>query len=75
MPGVDETRLKETIAAYIDSLPAEEKTEPGEYRRRLAGCECCPHRAAITCSLCGCFVPVRAVKRSMHCPDADGPRW
>lgn len=75
LPEADKSRLAETIAEYIGSLPAEEKAEPGEYRRRLAECERCPHRMEITCSLCGCFVPVRAVRRSMRCPDTDGPRW
>jgi len=59
--------LYQIVAEYIHSLPAERKVHAKEYAKRLAVCKDCDHLVNGMCSLCGCFVEARAVKRGMNC--------
>lgn len=47
---------------------------PEQYRERLSACENCPKRARRTCTLCGCFIRLRAKARALPCPH-DPPKW
>lgn len=68
-------RLNQTIGGYISSLDQAQKVGDAQYQTRLAFCEACEKRVGVTCSVCGCFVEVRAVKAAMHCPDPQGQKW
>ena len=54
---------------YIDTLDPEIKTASEEYSRRLALCNDCPKLINGMCALCGCFVEVRAAKKTARCPN------
>lgn len=56
-----------SVYEYIDSLDAESRASPEEYRRRLAACRECAHLVNGMCGLCGCFAEVRAAKKGSHC--------
>jgi hypothetical protein len=68
-------KLKTTIEEYIGSLDAAQKVEDVLYQERLSFCASCEKRVGVTCSLCGCFVAVRAVRAAMHCPYPGKAKW
>lgn len=64
----------ESVYKYIASIPEEQKTSPDRYALRLEKCKICGYMQNGMCTQCGCFVEVRAAKRSQRCPmDAWGP--
>lgn len=38
------------------------------YVRRIAACEECQHLKGPTCMACGCYVELRALRKSVSCP-------
>ena len=63
-----------SLSRYRARLPEQERTPAGEYEARLASCRECPELVNATCNLCGCYVEIRAARRSSSCP-ATPPRW
>ncbi len=63
-----ETALVQSLEELKAALPEDEKTDSGEYERRLAICRECDALNAGTCVKCGCYVEFRALKERMHCP-------
>ncbi|MCI8622431.1 MAG: hypothetical protein HFG26_02065 [Provencibacterium sp.] len=59
----------QNIYAYIDSIPEEQKVPKKVYRERLEKCKSCSQLIQGMCSLCGCFVEVRAAKKRSDCPN------
>lgn len=53
---------------YIDNIPAEEKVAEEEYERRLLLCDKCKELRGGLCGQCGCYVAVRAVRKTGYCP-------
>ena len=45
-----------------------ERTPDEEYDQRIALCEACEYLSGPTCRACGCYVELRALKKSVHCP-------
>ena len=72
---VDEQNLRAYLDGYAASLPPETRVPEGEYARRLALCEDCPHRIQFTCTQCGCYIQARAAKRIQKCPLPGRPLW
>ena len=70
----DESQLLELIQQRIAALPAAQKAAPEEYSRRLALCGACNELVSGTCRKCGCYVELRAAKRSAVCPH-EHARW
>lgn len=70
----DEAQLYEIIQQRIAALPPSQKADPGEYARRLSLCGGCDELISGTCRKCGCYVELRAAKRSASCPH-EKPRW
>lgn len=70
----DEAQLAEIIRERIETIPEEERTPAGEYALRLSACRECGHLQRGTCARCGCFVEIRAAKKSQRCPDVPA-RW
>lgn len=70
----DEAQLYEIIQQRIAALPPSQKAAPGEYARRLSLCGGCDELISGTCRKCGCYVELRAAKRSASCPH-EKPRW
>jgi hypothetical protein len=46
--------------------------DPGIYQQRLSLCHSCPYHmmwlGALRCSICKCFMAVKAKLAHMHCP-------
>lgn len=58
------TAVREILAAMPDKLRVNEQ----EYRRRLQLCTDCEQLLGGVCGMCGCYVELRAGKKSQHCP-------
>lgn len=53
---------------YIDRIPEEEKVSEEEHERRLLICDSCSDLRDGLCRQCGCYVAVRAVRKTGYCP-------
>lgn len=58
--------IKERVAV----IPAEEKTPEAEYSRRLNLCLSCEALSGGLCMKCGCYVELRAARKTSRCPAA-----
>lgn len=74
LQAADENQLFEMIQQRIAALPPSQKADPEEYARRLSLCGGCDELISGTCRKCGCYVELRAAKRSASCPH-EKPRW
>lgn len=62
------------IQRTIDAIPPKLRCSKVEYDARLALCKECEKLIGGMCRVCGCFVEVRAAKKSKHCPGIPR-RW
>lgn len=62
--------LTKSIAAFV--ADGFKTVNEEEYKRRLSVCDVCEHRKGQRCSVCGCFVALKAKGRAWDCPDG---RW
>lgn len=67
----DSRLFTETIAEYIAAMPPHQKVSDNEYRRRLNICLDCDMLTDGVCGECGCFVEIRALKKSKSCPHCE----
>lgn len=58
----------ESVRRYRARLPEKERTPDDVYDARLAACKECTELVNATCNLCGCYVEIRAARRSFACP-------
>ncbi len=65
---IDPDGLYREVSELIALIRPDERTEDGEYRRRLGICSECDSLNTGTCGVCGCFAELRAAKKAMHCP-------
>lgn len=66
--GVQAEQYSEMIEKCKASIPVRDRAEDTLYARRIALCEECEFFHAATCRACGCYVELRAMKQSTHCP-------
>ncbi|CAM4366345.1 DUF6171 family protein [Paenibacillus phoenicis] len=64
-------RLLKTTAFAPERRVSEE-----QYQDRLRVCEACPKLMdGMTCTVCGCIIPVVAWLKERHCPLPGGGLW
>lgn len=73
--GNEWSSVVDSIDSYITHLALEEKVETILYENRLTQCEACDALINGMCKYCGCFVVVRAIKKSQYCPYPKYPKW
>ena len=66
LPGEEE--LAALLRERIAEMPEEERVPEAVRRGRLAVCLECGSLNHGTCALCGCYVELRAARRSRGCP-------
>ncbi len=44
------------------------RASDAEFSRRIGLCEACEKLSGPTCVACGCYVELRALRKSSHCP-------
>ena len=74
LSDIDEEAFFINIKQYINSIPAKQKASASEYERRLKICKNCDHLINGMCTLCGCYVEVRAAKLVQHCVES-ADKW
>ncbi len=72
-PHLDEKLLKSAID-YAMTLPEDVCVGEDAYEKRLLACSKCENLSRGVCGRCGCFVLVRARRKSKSCP-LDLDRW
>lgn len=61
---------------YIKTVDPEDRVAEEEYERRLQECSRCPALYyGSTCSYCGCFVRMRALRINKSCPYPGSRKW
>lgn len=58
----------------FEKMPETERVDNEEYERRLDQCNLCKNLINGMCSICGCFVLIRAAGRKSYCP-ATPEKW
>jgi len=71
----DEEHLLSSLTEYIESLDKDTKVSQELYEKRLTACESCSSLGNGLCRFCGCFVMVRAIKKTIICPHPEGKKW
>ena len=74
LQDIDESQLMEAIQQRIAALPASQRASAEDYAARLSECRMRDFLVSGTCQKCGCYVELRAAKRSAYCPH-EKPRW
>lgn len=54
------------------AIPPRDRAAEAVYARRIAACEACDRLNGATCLACGCYVELRALRKSAACPKK---RW
>lgn len=62
------------IRTHISQIPEEERASEEAYLKRLALCDVCRWQRNEMCRMCGCFVRVKASRKTAACP-LDPPLW
>ncbi len=66
--------LQQVVADVLATIHEDLKAPEAVYHARLDACLACLHLRDGTCAVCGCYVEVRAARRTAACPDIP-PRW
>lgn len=64
LKDMSDTEFFESVRAYIQNIPDEQKAPEALYRERLQKCTSCDQLVNGMCALCGCFVEIRAAKKN-----------
>ncbi len=69
--------LEETVKVIRNNGLTKEQTVSDElYQKRLKACTECPFLSGkILCTMCGCYVAVRALYSDNECPSPKKDRW
>ncbi len=70
----DEAALADILRERIAQLDEAERLPENQRAQRLDICRSCGSLNHGTCALCGCYVELRAARRSKGCPCVP-PRW
>ena len=69
--------LEDTVKIIRESGLTKEQTAPDDlYQKRLNACKDCTFLSGgILCTMCGCYVAVRALYLDNECPSPKNDRW
>jgi len=71
---LDKDEYIANLMEYVKNYPLEKRATDEVYNNRLSICKTCENLSDGMCSLCGCYVQLRAVKNNMYCPH-DDKKW
>ena len=66
MAGMDD--VKAQLEKTRSLMSADEKASDEKYEKRLSQCKSCDSLISGTCLKCGCYVEIRALSDTAHCP-------
>lgn len=73
--ALEEDKMYEAVAAYVNAISPEDCVSDNEYEKRLKICDVCDGRMGPTCRFCGCFVLARAKRKTGKCPKPGDNKW
>ena len=56
------------IAKSKAAVSPKDRAEDDAYDRRIEACEACSYLSGPSCLACGCYVELRAIRKSSRCP-------
>ena len=65
---IDQKGVYSSIMELVAALPEDVRCDSGEYGHRLGICRGCDQLSGGVCMQCGCYVELRAAKKSSKCP-------
>lgn len=71
---LDRDEYINSLIQYVNNYPVEKRADDEVYNKRLSICRQCDRLSQGMCSICGCYVQLRAVKKDMYCPH-DDKKW
>ncbi len=71
LADMDASGVYATILRRIEQMPEGQRADAETYRQRLECCRGCDALVNGLCSICGCFIELRAAKAEMHCPHPE----
>ena len=71
LADMDASGVYVTILRRIEQMPEGQRADAETYRQRLECCRGCDALVNGLCSICGCFIELRAAKAEMHCPHPE----
>lgn len=66
--GLDAENYLQLIEKNRAAVPTRERTDDELYAQRIHLCEDCRYLRGATCTACGCYVELRAIRKASHCP-------
>lgn len=63
------------VKSLIEQIDNECKLDNDSYSARLKLCKKCEFLISGMCRKCGCYVELRAIQKTFHCPNADDVKW
>ncbi len=69
--------IEDTVALIRSTgLTRDQSVSDELYEKRLSACKGCPFLlGGILCSMCGCYIAVRALYSDNECPSPEEDRW
>ena len=68
--------IRGKMAEYLETIAPDQRAEMELYEKRLAQCTGCSGLYyESTCRHCGCFVQMRAMRKTADCPCPEGSKW
>lgn len=71
---MDEEEYFANLYDYMERLDEDLKIDNGEYERRLSICKGCENLFNGMCTICGCYVELRALMKKNSCPNVE-KKW
>ncbi len=71
---MDEEEYFENLYDYMERLDEDLKVNNEEYERRLSICKDCEKLLNGMCTICGCYVELRALMKKNSCPNVE-KKW
>ncbi|MBQ7678971.1 MAG: hypothetical protein IJT34_03885 [Butyrivibrio sp.] len=68
----DQADVLAQVARTRKMMSETERASDAVYEKRLEVCRACDRLLDATCQKCGCYVEIRALARTAHCP---GKKW
>lgn len=66
--GIEAEDYLQMIEKSRAAVSGKDRTGDEQYRQRIALCEACKYLNGPMCMACGCYVELRAIRKSSRCP-------
>ena len=71
---MDDPAFRQEIQEHLQNIDPDNRVDDALYKHRLSYCTECDHLVNGMCRLCGCFIELRAARKTNQCADIY-PLW